>query len=93
MRDHSSLGEDWIAEQIQGLTDEIAHLTPLQFNEANRYLPDSVTPNPGFISYDLNPYMKEILHCADPWSPVREVNLMKGVQLSLIHISEPTRPY
>ena len=74
----SHIGADWLIDQIEGLTDEIDHVTPVQFNEANRYLPESVTPLPGFIRYDVNPFMREILNCFDVNSPVREVSLKKG---------------
>ncbi|GAF71116.1 unnamed protein product, partial [marine sediment metagenome] len=50
------------------------------FNEENRYLPQGVSPRPGYIRYDLFPFLREIIECFDPLSPVREVNLMKGVQ-------------
>lgn len=76
------LGSGWLAEQIDGLTDEITHLLPSEFNEQTRYLPDSVTPMPGYMSFDINPYMREIVDACDPRSPVREVNLKKGVQIT-----------
>ncbi len=82
MLDLSKLGASWLAEQIDGLTDKIDHLTPVEFNEQNRYLPDSVTPLPGFMSFDINPFMREIVDACDPRSPVREVNLKKGVQIT-----------
>lgn len=75
-------GLDWIIDEIKGLTDTITKLGPVEFCEANRYLPASVTPIPGFMSYDVNPYMREIVDCFDVDSPIREVNLMKGVQLT-----------
>lgn len=76
------IGDAWLIEQIEALTDEIEHLKPSDFNERARYLPDSVTPRPGFMSFDVNPYMREIVDCCDPRSPVREVNLKKGVQIT-----------
>lgn len=82
MLDLSTLGADWLADQVEGLTEEIEHISPVQFNEETRYLPDSVTPLPGFMSFDINPYMREIVDACDPRSPVREVNLKKGVQIT-----------
>ena len=84
----SHIGADWLIGQVEGLTDEIDHVTPVQFNEDNRYLPESVTPLPGFIRFDVNPYMKEILNCFDVNSPVREVSLKKGVQITYTTILE-----
>jgi phage terminase large subunit GpA-like protein len=74
------IGRDWLRERVSNLTDAIVRVTPVTFNEANRYLPQGVSPRPGFIRYDLFPYLREILEAFDPCSPVREVNLKKGVQ-------------
>ena len=82
MLDLSKLGADWLAGEVDGLTEEIEHISPVKFNEENRYLPDSVTPLPGYMSFDINPYMREIVDACDPRSPVREVNLKKGVQIT-----------
>lgn len=83
-----TLGADWIIEQVGSLTDEIHHVTPAQFNEDNRYLPESVTSIPGYIRYDVNPFMREIVDCFDIDSPVREVNLKKGVQITYSTVLE-----
>lgn len=82
MLDLNNLGGDWLADEIELITDTIEHVTPVQYNEANRYLPDSVTPLPGFMSFDINPFAREIVDACDPRSPVREVNLKKGVQIT-----------
>jgi phage terminase large subunit GpA-like protein len=82
MFDIIDIGREWVADEINGLTDTITHISPSVFNEQTRYLPESVTSIPGFIRYDVNPFMREIIDCADIESPVREVNLMKGVQIT-----------
>lgn len=74
------IGRDWLAEQVEGMDDHITRVTPVKFNEENRYLPQGVSPRPGYIRYDLFPFLREIIECFDPLSPVREVNLKKGVQ-------------
>lgn len=76
------LGAEWLAEEVEGLTESIDHMLPSDYNEQARYLPDSVTPRPGYMSFDVNPYMREIVDACDPRSPVREVNLLKGVQIT-----------
>lgn len=76
-----NIGSDWLADRVSNMTEGIMHVTPVEYNEDNRYLPPGVSPRPGFIRYDLFPYMREILNCFDPLSPVREVNLLKGVQV------------
>lgn len=78
----NELGSDWIIEQMDGLTEKVTHVTPTQYNEEKRYLPASVSSIAGFIRYDVNPFMREIVDCFDVNSPVREVNLMKGVQIT-----------
>lgn len=79
MFDH--LGAEWATAEVLGLTESLVHLSPSEYNERTRYLPESVTPMPGFIRYDTFPFLREILDCFDVDSPVREVNLKKGVQI------------
>lgn len=74
------MGATWLSDRVAAMVDRVEHLTPTRYNEANRYLPQGVTPRPGYIRYDLFPYLREIVDCFDPRSPVREVNLKKGVQ-------------
>jgi len=87
------VGTDWIVAQVEGLTDEVHHVRPSDFNEANRYLPESVTSIPGYIRYDVNPFMREIIDCADIESSVREMNLMKGVQITYTTLLESVMLY
>ena len=82
MLDLNQIGVDWLIEEVQNLTEFIPHTTPVKFNEEHRYLPSSVTSMPGYIRYDVFPYLEEILNCFDEKNGVREVNLKKGVPLS-----------
>ena len=93
MLDLANLGADWLYDEIDNITDEILHVGPKDFNEENRYLPDSVTKVPGYMSFDVNPYMKELVEAADPRSSVREVNLMKGVQVTYTTLLESVLLY
>jgi len=77
-----TIGAEWVSDQMEGLTDKIVRVSPVQFNEENRYLPESVSTKPGPIRYDVNPFMREILECFSVDSPVREIALMKGVQIT-----------
>lgn len=86
--DLSKIGKDWLIDEAGSFTDHIVHVSPSQFNEQKRYLPKSVTPMPGYIRYDVNPFMREIVDCFDVDSPVREVNLMKGVQITYSTVLE-----
>lgn len=88
MPEIDQIGADWLIEQADGLTDHIDHISPSQFNEENRYLPESVSSIPGYIRYDVNPFMREIVDCFDVNSPVREVALKKGVQITYTTVLE-----
>ncbi|MCK5237001.1 MAG: phage terminase large subunit family protein, partial [Deltaproteobacteria bacterium] len=78
---HIAGSHTWLAEQFEELTDEIILLKPSELAEQIRYLPPQVTPLPGYYSFDVAPYIREILDCLDPQSPIREVSVMKGVQV------------
>ncbi len=87
------IGLDWTLDEVEGLTDEILHMSPVDFNEANRYLPESVTPIPGYMRFDVNPFMREPLDCFDVASLVREVNFKKGVQITYTTLLESVLLY
>ena len=93
MPELDNIGADWLANEVEEITDVITHVTPVEFNEANRYLPESVTSIPGFIRFDVNPFMREIINCADINSPVREVNVKKGVQITYTTLLESIMLY
>ena len=82
MGNFSNLGAAWLADEVDLLTEEMENLTPSEYNERTRYLPASVTSKPGFIRYSVNPFMREIVDCFDVNSPVREVSVKKGVQIT-----------
>lgn len=86
--DTDSVGAEWLAGKIENLTDHIERITPVEFNEAHRYLPESVTAIPGPISYDVNPFMREIVDCFDINNDIREVNLKKGAQITYTTVLE-----
>jgi len=73
----------WCAEQIEGLTTRLDPLTPSEWAERNRYLPQGVTPLPGLFSFKVTPYLREIVDCLGVESPVRWITVMKGVQLAM----------
>lgn len=71
----------WLVSQLQGLTDEKVTLKVSEWAELNRYLPPQVTAMPGFYSYDVAPYLREIADCLSVDSYVREIDVMKGAQV------------
>jgi len=77
------IGLDWLIEEVETITDHIDDVGIVEFCENNRYLPAGLTSQPGFINFrDVNPYVIEILECFEMDSPIREVNIMKGVQMT-----------
>lgn len=73
---------DWLLRMISEIVDHVEILSPVEYNEGRRYIPQSVSRFSGYIDYSLTPYWKEILNCFDVASPVREVAVMKGVQIA-----------
>jgi len=73
---------DWLAGLFEDLTTELVVVTPSQWAETTRYLPAQLTPMPGPYRFDVTPYLREIVDCIGIESPVREVTLMKGVQMA-----------
>lgn len=92
-RSISDIGREWLRDRVGGMADCVERMTPVKYNEDNRYLPQGVSPRPGFIRYDLFPYLREILDAFDPCSPVREVNLKKGVQTGYTTLLESVLLY
>jgi len=70
----------WLAEQFESLTTDVPVWKPSVWAEENRQLPASVTPQPGYFSYRVTPFLREIVDCLSVDSPIREVVAMKGVQ-------------
>lgn len=71
--------DEWLIDRVESIVDEVEILSPVEFNEGRRYLPQSVSRFSGYIDYDLTPWWREIIDCFDVASPVREVAVMKGV--------------
>lgn len=72
---------EWLASAFDALTSSILYISPSEWAEQNRYLPPAVTPLPGLFSFDVTPFMREILDCLGVDSPIRELALMKGAQI------------
>ncbi len=74
---------EWLARQFEALTSKLDVLSPSEWAEQKRYLPPQVTSMPGYYRFEVAPYLREILDCLSVDSPIREVSIMKGVQLGL----------
>lgn len=72
---------EWMVAQVEGLTETVPTVSPSEWAEENRYLPQSVTPMPGFYRYNVSPALREIVDCFDIRSPIREVTMKKAAQI------------
>jgi len=71
----------WLAGAIDEVTVAAKSLTPSEWAESRRYLPPALTALPGYYSFDVTPYLREILDCFHAASPISEVTAQKGAQL------------
>lgn len=81
MRDDHVSDREWLAQQFEDLTTDLVVVSPSAWAEAKRYLPPSVTSLPGYYRFAVAPYLREIVDCLSIDSPIREVSVMKGVQV------------
>lgn len=81
MGDFDSIGSDWMVDAVGDMFTNVQHYTPVEFCEKFMYMPGGITKSPGLMSFDNFPYWREPLNCLDPRSDVREINLLKGVQV------------
>lgn len=77
----STSDQEWLAQQFESLTSELQVVAPSQWAETSRYLPAGASPLPGFFRFTVTPYLREIVDCLSPESPVRELAFMKGTQI------------
>ena len=76
---HHTAGQ--LADMIEETTDERVFLTPTQWAESTRFIPASLSPQPGPFSFDDTPYWREVVDCFDPDSPIHFVAVQKGAQV------------
>jgi len=90
---YRKIGQEWLSSEVAAWTDNVEHIEPTDFNEVYRYLPSAVTSIPGYISYKVNPYAIEIINNFSIKSPVREVSVMKGAQVTYTTMLESIALY
>jgi hypothetical protein len=73
-------GIEFLAGQIDTLTESLAHELPSGFVERVRYLASDLTPFPGRFSFERFPCFRKTAGCFSPLDPAQEVVLMKGNQ-------------
>jgi len=72
---------EWLIELFATCPTRIERITVSEWAEEHRTLSEGLTPYPGPYSFDVCPYMREIVDCLSESSPVREVAVMKGTQI------------
>jgi len=72
---------DFWREMCAGLVCEVGRVLPSEWAESRRILPQGLTPLPGPFRWEATPYLREIVDCFSPFSPVNKVAIMKGAQL------------
>lgn len=71
----------WLADRWSSWTTEMEVLKPSEWAEKARYLPPQTTALPGPYRFSVTPYLREIVDCLAPDSPIRVVSVMKGAQV------------
>lgn len=56
-------------------------MLPSEWAERNRYFTSAVSPFPGKMDWNRTPYLREILDLLSPYSPIKEIGIMKGAQI------------
>jgi len=77
-----TIGAGWVAEEAESLTCEIVQMSPVEYNQGHRYLPQSVSRFSGYINFDRTPYWIEPIEMMDVRSPCREGAIKKAVQVA-----------
>src|SRR4030066_1344092 len=62
---------DFFISQILQITDSQNYELPSEYCERVRYLPKELTKLPGKYSYDITPYLREIVDNFSPLSPIQ----------------------
>ena len=73
----------FILDALEGLTDRLVRMGPVEWAEKKRYLPPGTTPQHGPWRAEVAPYVVEILNQLAPGSPAVEVVIAKGVQIGM----------
>lgn len=72
---------NWWNSAVNSLTQKYIIISPSEFAEANRHLSQAEAAIPGPYSYDVTPYLREIIDNFDPRSPIQEVIVQKAAQI------------
>lgn len=70
-----------IIDIMMACIPERLDILPSEWAEEKRILPSEYTQRPGRVTYDNSPYLRDIVNCFSPLSPVREIAVMKPAQI------------
>jgi phage terminase large subunit GpA-like protein len=73
--------ENQAIEVLEAARFLLSNISPSKWNEQHRVMTTSVSPFPGKFSYNVTPYLREIVDCMSPGHPARIVAIMKGAQV------------
>lgn len=69
-----------LEEIFDATKQHLSNIKPSEWYEKHMVMPPG-SAFPGKFSFNLTPYWREPLDCADPLHPAKEVSIMKGAQL------------
>ncbi|ORC37274.1 hypothetical protein B4O97_03530 [Marispirochaeta aestuarii] len=72
---------EWLIKLLERTPRKIERVLISEWAEENRTLSEGLTPYPGPYSFDVNPYMREIVDSLSESSPIHEVAVLKGTQI------------
>ncbi len=72
---------DAVIQLLRGTMDTREFMSPSQWAESRRHIPQQLSPMPGPFSFDDTPYWREVVDCFDPYSDIHFVAVKKGAQV------------
>lgn len=81
LSDYYADSAERVIESLMSTADERLFLSPSEWAESKRHLPQQHSPMPGPFSFDDAPYWREVVDCFDPYSDVHFVAVKKGAQV------------
>lgn len=73
--------KEWLIKQFEEVIDEVVTVSPSEWAEGNRIIPESNTSKPGPFRFNVCPPLRPILDLADIRNSVRDIAVMKGAQV------------
>ena len=68
-------------EFLKSINTKVSRISPSEFAEQNRVMGTSESRWSGKYSFDITPYLREVVDCMMPDVPVTDIAVMKGAQI------------